>query len=539
MVVTLRQLLTADIFRSSEVIAGEQGLDHKVSALNILDALSGYEYAKSDMLLIASRFFFALGTNKQVEMLERLAEIGVSGLALKPKYFGGTIPKDLCVKAAELKFPLIALMNDEAAYRDFFVFFDTCLYCHGIGGFVKREDLSSQLIRQIHTYSLLGLAKLLHKFSGCGLTILFDQECCFFPPEEGNTEFGQMVSDFSSRHHMMCSQRFPGLLEFRKGSGAQTAIQGLGTELTHKAQVIARIWLDCTRRPPDENDAAMLHAAALACELEVAQIMCYQQEEARLRAQLMEQLLSGQLRTWHETELLSKGLNWRFPMETRILVVTCEAEPAYCQQAEAALGQFFRSRMEQIIVYPYQKKLVVFVPLACARDLRFCREIQGVLAQRFPKIQFKLGLGRIVPLQNVFISYAQALYALRVGHLLYPEDFLFVFQSLGFYRLFCTEALPEELLLFCQDYLGPLIDWKGGESIELAKTLKLYFQFQGNISQVGKALFVQPNTVRYRLSVIENLCHISFKSSTDVLSMQLALHLSPLAFPESKVDPVN
>lgn len=527
MIITLRELLSAKIFMNCEPATGEIGLDHKVTSLIILDGPSGYKYTLPDMLVITSGYFLSMeNTTMQLELIKNLAACGVAGMAIKPNYFKDyKIPQPIVDQAKMLDFPIIILQNNLPSFRDILVFFDTSLYCRGSKSFINKEDLPTMFSQCINSESLPGLIKQLHMLSGLNVTTLFDQKKITYPSEHANDVFSRKISDFSNQIHIKPSQSFPGLLEFQCENAGTF---GLGVEFGYKSNSSGSIWIDCSERAPDENDAILLKSAQLACKIETKLIINYQKEQERHRAQFIERLLSGQLHSWQDAVVLSMGLNWRIPRETQLLVISCADNADLYLDIDAAVRNFFKFKNEKVIVYPYQNYVVIFLPSQFTNQIGLCTELQTALEKRFPKDHFVFGLGRVASMKNAYISYEEAKYTVQIGKLINSSQTIHEFQKLGFYRLCCAAALPDEIFRFFNDYIGPLLELDKTTNLDLLNTLRIYFECQENFSRTGKELFLQPNAVRYRMEVIEKACNIDFKNHFDSLNVKLALYLMPI-----------
>lgn len=535
---TLRDLLSAKIFLNLELVAGKAGLDRNVTSLIVIDGPGGYKYTEPNMLVITSGYFLSLeDTAAQLELIEKLTACGVTGMMIKPFYFKDSqIPQPLIDQAEILNFPLIVLHTDSPSFREIIKLFETSLFCRGSNSFIQKEDIPNVFNYCINSESIPGLAKQLHTLSGLCVTTLFEQNIFSYPTENVNDVFSQKIADFSSQKHIIQSQSFPGLLEFRYKDGESgRTIFGLGIEFGYKPNSSGSIWMDCSGHAPDENDVFLLKSAQLACKTEIKHIFDYQQKQARNRAQFVERLLSGKLRSWQETVILSKGLNWRIPLETQLLVISCANKSDHYLDVEAEVSSFFKSKNETIIVQPYQEYILTFLPPKYTNQIGICVELQAALQKRFPNDHFVLGLGRVVTLQNASLSFQQAIFAAQVGELINPSQTVHEFQKLGCYRLTCTTAHPDELFRFYNDYIGPLLELDKSTNLDLLNTLRVYFECQENFSRTGKALFLQPNAVRYRMELIEKACNIDFKNHFDSLNMKLALYLMPIV--SSKTTP--
>ncbi len=538
MIVTLRELLSAKIFTDAEPIVGEAAMDNKVSSLIILDSPNGYKFTEPNMLIISSGYFLSTeDTAGQRDLIKNLAAQRVAGLMIKPTHFKDyQIPQALITQAEISNLPFIILWNNSFSYRDFINFFDTHIYCRDSKSFLKKEDLPTQFSQCINAHSLPGLAKQLHLLSGHNVTALFSQQNVSYPAEHINSLFSQKVTSFASQKAIKPSVSFPGLLEFQSTDAqSEQAVFGLGMEFRYNANETASVWLDCSQQEPDENDAFLLKSAQLACKTETKLIINYQQEQARQRMQFIEQLLSGQLHSTEESAMLSRGLNWRIPLKTQLLVLSWANRADLYQDMEAAVHSFFKAKKaknEMVIIYPYQKNIAILLPPSYINQKGLLLELQASLENCFPKERFILGLGRAVSLKDTRVSYEQAKFAAHIGELLNSDLKFFEFQQLGFYRLYCMAALPDELFRFYDDYITPLLEMDKSTNLDLLHTLRVYFECQENFSRTGKALFLQPNAVRYRMEVIEKACNIDLKNHFDSLSMKLALYLIPIVSPE-------
>ena len=67
----------------------------------------------------------------------------------------------------------------------------------------------------------------------------------------------------------------------------------------------------------------------------------------------------------------------------------------------------------------------------------------------------------------------------------------------------------------------PLLDARG----TLIETISAYFQHGSSIEATGRALFVHPNTVRYRLRQVAELTGFSASDPRDAFTLEIALVL--------------
>ena len=101
-------------------------------------------------------------------------------------------------------------------------------------------------------------------------------------------------------------------------------------------------------------------------------------------------------------------------------------------------------------------------------------------------------------------------------------DRLVEYDSLGIYRLLGHLEGQATVMQFCQQVIGPLVEYDQSHNSNLVQTIDAYFEHHGNISQTAESLFIHRNTLLYRLDRIQELT----RQSLEQADMRLALHLS-------------
>jgi DNA-binding PucR family transcriptional regulator len=87
-------------------------------------------------------------------------------------------------------------------------------------------------------------------------------------------------------------------------------------------------------------------------------------------------------------------------------------------------------------------------------------------------------------------------------------------------------SVPAQRIL--KQTLQPLVKYDAARKSTLMKTLRAFVDARRNITKSAAALFVNPNTVVYRLQRIKELCGRDPHDPDDVLVLSLALRLADL-----------
>jgi purine catabolism regulator len=135
----------------------------------------------------------------------------------------------------------------------------------------------------------------------------------------------------------------------------------------------------------------------------------------------------------------------------------------------------------------------------------------------------RCGVGRpAADLNDWRVSFRQAGQSMEMARRL-VEDRPLYFPDLSVYRLLLQLEHHPELRAFQEEILGPLLAYESGE--ELIRTLRAYFDHNGNLSQAADTLFIHRNTLLYRMERIAEIANLDLDNPETRLALQLALHI--------------
>ncbi len=75
--------------------------------------------------------------------------------------------------------------------------------------------------------------------------------------------------------------------------------------------------------------------------------------------------------------------------------------------------------------------------------------------------------------------------------------------------------------------LAPLADLRPASATKLAETLRAWLLYQGRRDDIAAALFVHPQTVRYRVAQLRELFGDMLEDPETVLALTIALGVDP------------
>ncbi|MBM4765346.1 helix-turn-helix domain-containing protein [Bacillus sp. B15-48] len=184
-----------------------------------------------------------------------------------------------------------------------------------------------------------------------------------------------------------------------------------------------------------------------------------------------------------------------------------------------------------LIFLPFQDLLVIFVEddeeRAVTEQKRFVLNVANwvaaKIAEYFPTWKIQIGIGKwyndTISLNK---SFQEAKIAMQFGEKWFGNQQIFHISDIGVPHLL-THVHREILHDFCNEYLAELIDSDEKKDTDYMQTLKMYLQHQGIITDVSKALFIHPNTLRNRIKKIEEITGVDLQNLDELLNLMVAL----------------
>jgi carbohydrate diacid regulator len=133
----------------------------------------------------------------------------------------------------------------------------------------------------------------------------------------------------------------------------------------------------------------------------------------------------------------------------------------------------------------------------------------------------RVSFGTVVQeLKDVSKSYKEAKMALDVGKIFYAQRKVAAYSTLGIGRL--IYQLPDNLCrIFIEEIFGSNVPSDLDE--ETLNTINTFFEFNLNVSETSRQLFVHRNTLVYRIEKIQKSTGLDLRNFDDALTFKIAL----------------
>jgi sugar diacid utilization regulator len=331
----------------------------------------------------------------------------------------------------------------------------------------------------------------------------------------------------------------------------------LGSFLNHETPGLARVPVVGANGPvgvvvawlPDELEPAergVLEELAEACAVERARDEARIETEARLRGDLLEELLAGEAvsreslvrRARHLGADLSRGAvaligKLQDPHTDGRVITDERLVRRFLQQARASLDLHWpRSLVDwqdgelMALLPPPPRPGEEGTEAIEAQAMTLARRLLAATRQTVPGLALTIALSRhTAEPERLGAALDEARLALSIGERLGRLGEVVTFEETGTYKLLFQifADRPAELDGFYEQTLAPLVRYDEQYSTELVATLATYLENDCNLAATAGTLFTHRHTVRYRLDRIAELSGLDIGRTDDREKLSLGL----------------
>jgi sugar diacid utilization regulator len=291
---------------------------------------------------------------------------------------------------------------------------------------------------------------------------------------------------------------------------------------------------------------AVLGELADAVALERAREEVRTETESRLRGDLIEELVAGEVvsreslvrRARHLGADLSGGGvaligKLQDPHTEGRLITDPRLVRRFLQQARAAMDIHW----PRALVDWNEGRLLALLPPPAgqaapereqieAQALVLGRRLLGATRETVPGLALTLALSRYTPEpERLGVALDEARLALSIGERLGRIGEVVTFEETGTYKLLFQifADRPEELTSFYEQTIDPLVRYDEQYQTELVGTLATYLGHDCNLAATASTLYTHRHTVRYRLDRIAELSGLDIGKTDDREKLSLGL----------------
>ncbi|MDV4151417.1 PucR family transcriptional regulator ligand-binding domain-containing protein [Clostridium sp. AL.422] len=537
--ISIENLLKLDILKGSTVLAGNIGLNNKITKVNVMEVPDIIDWVSEGEFLITTAY--SIRDNVQIleELIPKLKEKGVSGLGIKVGRYIKELPENIFQLANTINFPIIEVPLS-VSHTDIISSILTQVINEQTTLLLEVERYNKEAMEiVIKGGNLNDIAKKMYNNIGNTLAIYenINDKCEIICNENiDKSEIEKIVYKFITSNNYS-KKHFFEYVDKINGQNIKRVIIPIIIDKIEYGNVF--IWMDKYNISTLQQMIIELYINIIM--LEFAKRISIYSMESTYKLEFFDDLLSkNQSRLKRAIE---KSKNYKFNIDNKYCVIeillrewnedVLDHSQKDINNLVFIVNRLIKSYKNNIIYVERGDRIILlygnvkdYDPAKIKEDtLGLCKKIYAEALKKITSMEIIVGIGRsYLDISQLYKSQEQA--KLIVEHLSKSTtESIIHYDDLGIYRILAHDGLKGELIDFCKDTIVPLVEYDKLYNSELVKTLKQYFKFNGNMKKISEKMYMHYNTIVYRVNKIKAITGLDIDESDNRLNLQIALKI--------------
>lgn len=539
--IPMSSILRMDVLKGAHLLAGASGLDHNVTAVNVMVDPNVVDLVTGGELLVSTAYAVRENLPQLLHLIPLLHRRGVVALGLKFNSYISAIPPEILQLCDSLAMPLFEIPNSVSFSQIITPILTTI---------VNRQ---AQTLGDIYELQKALTATML---SGGNLQsiaqTLYDR-------------FGNSVAiynDFFSSFVLACSDQHRDIINCRMEDLVHTnaAMRESHSLTSHREvdnldglicnKIIIPIYSDKRKygsiylwednREITGVDLAVLEAATSLIALDMIKKISMYEMENNHKATFLDDLLVRDEERQRKSLANAEYFDFDVDANHQVAVIRVLSGSATIGNSSLyktnnnivnLLRHICRSAAIKVLFVNKCDSIVLVFENSSHSPEEYKKAVDDFIATMLSALEsdgmldlVTIGIGRsYADAASLWKSFDEARRAASCEGV--DNTRVHYFEQLGVYRFLSYENLQPELSTFYSETLKVLVDYDHDRDSELVHTLSLYFKCGGNLKRLAEMMGVHYNTVAYRIQRIKELAHISFDNADQLLNLQVALKI--------------
>jgi purine catabolism regulator len=546
--ISLEKLLTLETLGGSKILAGATGVTKRVTKVNVMEVPDIIEWVSEGEFLITTAYSIKDNIKILLELIPKLSTKGVAGLGIKVGRYVSELPKDIIELADELGFPIIEVPFS-VSHTDIISGILTEVINDQMNMLIKINGFNREVMNiMMKGGNLKEIAGKLYENIGNSLAIYENMsDSCEILCNEGDRNIiDNIIYEHISLKHIEESNYD----EVRNYKIHKDEIKGKIVERVAIPIVIEGveygwifIWLDKKELTPLDNMLIESYVHIIALDF-VKKLSLYNME-SNYKLEFFDDLLSDNEN--RQRRAIERGKTFDFYKTLKYTVIVIILKDIYASNKLVSnkgssskgsindllfiTGRIAKLHKERIVYVDKSDRILILYGSEKSKNpqtiksevISFCQKILEEALKKFDENKLTIGIGRSYDrAQELYKSYGQAkliVENLRKTNMKNIKHY----DDLGLYRILAFEGLQSELIEFCSDTIKPLIEYDKINNSELIKTLKTYFECDGNMKKISEKMYMHYNTIIYRVQQIKDITGLDLENGDSRLNLEIAL----------------
>ncbi len=266
----------------------------------------------------------------------------------------------------------------------------------------------------------------------------------------------------------------------------------------------------------EEAERVAIEHATTVLTMEFAQLQTLAQAEARLRSDIVVELVEAVEGPRALNHALALGYDLGRPH--RVVVVEGRYGDDQADDFFHAVQRVARDAKVGSLLTALPGEVVILTDTEAPWE-----KFLAALAAEWHGTDCRMGVGgRRSRLDEFRHSYREARLALKIQQAVGGREHLTLFDDLGVYQVLASVQDPAALERFVGEWLGTLMDYDATHGAQLVMTLSEYLECGGNYDATATVLSVHRSTLKYRLRRIREVSGYDLGLPDTQFNLQLA-----------------
>ena len=531
--VKVSELLEDRFFEKFKVLAGHEGLDREIQSVALFDAPDGYKWYNGKEFVLTTGYLFKDNIELFKDVIHHLYDHQAAAIGVKVDRFLKQVPHEILELCNRLQFPLISV-----PYEPAWVEIINAINANDMNSYIMKINMSHQRNRSIHgaLFPEMKIMEIIENLAieldlSVSLMDFLEDENFHYPKREKTKELEKTLRNLLDPPFDYQKETIDDKINIYR-------IRTL-EKLEYRSWVMIPIYVNdilVGKIVVWEKGKELGYFDLLALRITLAilvyiygQIYYMNSKEANFHDDFIREIL---LEESDKEKLFKKAKNLNWDVHNKYVCIS------FKQINDRITLENHRDLIGTITGRLFPKKetliglldgvIIIFQPakekvsqMNNEELAEKSNQLITMLEKEIPHATIIGGIGySIDAFYQMKKSYKESIKTIEIGQLLYPERRLHFYKELGPFGLFSLESIQDEVHHVFES-ISPILQQEDKE--ELINTLKIFLESKCNFNLAAKRLYIHNNTVRYRISKIQQLCDLDLEDSTERLKLEITL----------------
>ncbi|KRQ87599.1 Purine catabolism regulatory protein [Caloramator mitchellensis] len=536
--ITIEDVLNMECMKNCKIIAGHGGLKNTVSRVNIMADMDILNWVSQGELLLTTAYSLTNDLEFQKRFILDCSKKNLAGLGIKIYPYKEKLDDEILKLADEISFPIIELY-----YSTPFSEIMTPIFKE----IFNKQAILLQRVESVHENLMNIMLK------GGSIEEILDvvQNNIKNPivlklkyPEKVIYKFNDVDEHIKNKLIKNCDDFYNRGISKINERRLHESVEKIDNKnitrmimpIVVKDSVYGHIFSWAVNTPLGGFDLSVLEISSTTMALEILKLLSLREAENRHRIEFVDDLCSNDNR--RREKALSKANVYNLNRDDLYCFASIKLKACNKRLIKESiidnlyLTYIIEETLEKNningIVIGKTDKIDIILSFKNNNYNKKIIEFKDRISEIFSKkifIDFKIAFGRCYRgIEKLEKSFQESQKALNAINIINYGNTIF-YDNMGIYKILCNENIKEEVEDFYFLTIHRLEEYDLKKSTEFVKTLKAYFECNGNLKKMSESLFTHYNTILYRLQRIKEITGMDVEKEEDRLNLQIGLKI--------------